>query len=520
MTHMDLTKTYLGIELGSTRIKAILIDYRHQVLASGTHQWENQLLDGHWTYSLTDAWQGIQAAFAQLATEVQTTYNLPLTTVGGMGISAMMHGYLAFDASDQLLTPFRTWRNTTTEQAAAKLTDKLGFNIPQRWSVAHLYQAMLNREAHVPYIHFLTTLAGYVHWQLTGEKVLGVGDASGMFPMAGDTYDEGMVRTFDSLGLGKGLQTLLPKVLVAGQSAGQLTPTGAQWLDPTGVFQPGVPLCPPEGDAGTGMVATNAITQRTGNISAGTSVFAMLVLEKPLSQVYTEVDMVTTPDGSPVAMVHCNNFTSDIDAWVKLLAENLALFGVIPTSSELYGKLYNLALTADTNWCGLLSYNYFAGEPITETDAGRPMFVRLPDARFDLANFMRTHLFAAMATLKLGMDILMTQEQVSLDHIQGHGGFFKTATVGQQLMAGALGVPVSVMETAGEGGAWGMAVLASYTQQGTGISLPDFLVTQVFTDVKASIITPKAEDVQAFDAFLTHYKQGLAIQRTAIVTMT
>ena len=511
---MDFTKTYLGIELGSTRIKSVLIDENYRPIAQGEHQWENKLVDGYWTYSLDDVWQGLRNSYAELAKSVEEKHGQKLSIIGGVGISAMMHGYLAFDKNDNLLVPFRTWRNTTTEEAASKLTDAFGFNIPQRWSIAHLYQAVLNKEEHIEKISHVTTLAGYVHWKLTGEKVLGIGDASGMFPVEKGQYTPKMAEIFSEIAGGKKIEEIFPEIILAGENAGKLTKSGAKLLDPSGSLQEGIKLCPPEGDAGTGMVATNAISKRTGNISAGTSVFAMLVLENDLKSVYTEVDMVTTPTGVPVAMVHCNNFTSDIDAWVNLFSENLSLFGASVSKTELYEKLYNLALTGEADCDGLLSYNYFAGEPITALEEGRPMFVRMPDSKFNMPNFMRTHIFSAMATLKIGMDILAENEGVSLDSLQGHGGFFKTEKVGQSLMASALDIPVSVMETSGEGGAWGIALLAAYMD--SELNLDEFLAKKVFTSVKSVTMSPIETDKQGFKKFMTQYKKGINVQKSAV----
>lgn len=515
--------TSLGIELGSTRIKAVLIGPNHTPLASGGHDWENRLENGYWTYPLDAVWAGLQDAFAQLAAQVRQQYGVPLERVGSLGFSAMMHGYLPFDGAGRLLAPFRTWRNTTTERAAAKLTENFGFNIPQRWSIAHLYQAMLDKESHVKDIAFLTTLAGYVHWQLTGEKVLGVGDASGVFPIdsATGTYHAGMLEQFAALaapmGYGWQLADILPRVLGAGQSAGVLTPAGAKLLDPTGVLQPGAPVCPPEGDAGTGMVATNSVAPRTGNVSAGTSVFAMVVLEKPLGRLHTEIDMVTTPTGMPVAMVHCNSCTSDLDAWVCLFADVLQTMGAPADKPALYDAVYNAALAGEADGGGLLSYNYYSGEPITGLAEGRPLFARLPNSTLNLPNFARTLLYATMATLKLGMDILTKEENVRLEQLLGHGGLFKTPGVGQRLMAGALDVPVAVMDSAGEGGAWGIALLAAYLREKAGNeSLEQYLEKTVFAGSAGSRVEPDPADVQGFAAYMRRYEKGLAIQRAAM----
>ncbi len=461
-------KTVLGIEFGSTRIKAVLIGEDHMPIASGSHEWENQYENGVWTYSLEAVWAGLQDSYQKLSKEVSEKYGVALKTIGAIGFSAMMHGYVVVDKDGKLLVPFRTWRNTITGQASEQLTELFQFNIPQRWSIAHLYQAILNKEPHVKDINHQTTLAGYVHWMLTGEKVLGVGEASGMFPIDSkiNNYDEGMLEQFNEKlkaeNISWKLQDILPKVLMAGDAAGVLTEEGAKRLDPTGQLQAGIPLCPPEGDAGTGMVATNSVAVRTGNVSAGTSVFAMIVLEKALSKLYPEIDMVTTPTGKPVAMVHSNNCTSDLNAWVDVFAEFTKVLGVDISESKLYETLYQKALTGDADAGGLLAFNYVSGEHITHFEEGRPLFVRTPESRFTLANFIRVNLFSSLGALKIGMDILFEQEKVKLDQLLGHGGFFKTKGVGQKIMAAAMNVPVSVMETAGEGGAWGIALLASY----------------------------------------------------------
>ena len=516
-------KTALGIEFGSTRIKAILIDDNYSPIATGSHAWENRLENGVWTYSLDDVWAGLQGSFRDLAVDVQKRYGLPLVTVGAIGVSAMMHGYLAFDKDDNQLVPFRTWRNTFTEKAATELTGLFRFNIPQRWSVAHLYQAMLNKEPHVKDVAFLTSLAGYVHWKLTGQKVLGLDDASGVFPLdsATNDYNKRMLQQFEELvkpfGFGWKIEDILPKTLNAGEKAGLLTLEGTKLLDPSGQLKAGIPFCPPEGDAGTGMIATNSITERTGNVSAGTSIFAMIVLEKELSKVYPEIDMVTTPTGRLVAMVHCNNCTTDLDAWVKLFNELTSLTGASTDTSVLYETLYSKALEGEADCGGLLSYNYHSGEHLTGIEQGRPLFVRLPDSNFTLANFMRTLLFSAMGTLRLGMDILTEKESVALDSLLGHGGLFKTKDVGQRLMAGALNTPVSVMESAGEGGAWGIALLAAFMRQGQeGESLEQFLAEKVFAGKTGVTIEPDPKDVKGFEQFMKRYTTGLAIERAAV----
>ncbi len=516
-------RAVFGLEFGSTRIKAVLVDVNHQPVAMGTWDWENRLEDNVWTYRLEDIWTGLQGCYKSLAEDVQRKYGVPLTGFAAMGFSGMMHGYMPFDREGRLLVPFRTWRNTMTEEACKKLVPAFGFNIPQRWSIAHLYQAVLNGEEHVKDIHFFTTLAGYIHWKLSGEKVLGVGEASGMFPIDSNTcdYDSRMVALFDGLIADKGydwkLEDILPGVLRAGEKAGTLTEEGARLLDPSGSLQPGVPMCPPEGDAGTGMTATNSVRVRTGNISAGTSIFSMVVTEKALSKVHEEIDMVTTPDGSPVAMVHCNNCTSDLNAWVDLFDEFAGKFGMKIDKNELYGTLYKEALDADADCGGLMAYNYFSGEPVTGLNEGRPMFVRTPDAKFTLANFMRSHLYSAMAALKIGNDILLKEEHVKVDSLTGHGGLFKTPVVGQQMMAAAMNAPVTVMDTASEGGAWGMAVLAAYMlEKEEGETLPDYLSNRIFAGQTGTTIEPRPEDAAGFDAFIEKYKSALPAEKAAV----
>lgn len=520
---LDLEKTALGIELGSTRIKAVLIGPDHAPIASGEYSWENRFEEGVWTYHLEDVWTGLQAAYRQLSNEVKEEYGIPLSKVGTMGFSAMMHGYLPFDSNGNQLAPFRTWRNTTTEKAAEELTSLFQFNIPQRWSVAHLYQAILNREEHVEEIDFLTTLAGYVHWKLTGEKVLGVGEAAGMFPIDTEAadYDSRTIGQFNDLtkhyDYQWSLENILPKVQTAGTHAGILTEEGARLLDPTGTLQAGIPLCPPEGDAGTGMVATNSVAEHTGNVSAGTSIFAMIVLEKALSDYYTEIDMVTTPAGKPAAMVHCNNFTSDINAWVNLFAELSEVLGTKVDMAELFTVLFQQAMEADADVGGLVNCNYYSGEPITGFEEGRPLLVRMPDSKLTLPNFMRTQIYSALATLKIGMDILTTEEKVQIDYILGHGGFFKTEKVGQQLMADAIRVPVSVMNTAGEGGPWGMALLAAYSvNKKEGQSLEEYLEQEVFATEETKTIEPTEEGMESFSSYMERYRSILKVERTAV----
>jgi sugar (pentulose or hexulose) kinase len=512
-------KTSLGIELGSTRIKAVLIDDSYAPIAAGIHDWENNLENGVWTYRLDDVWTGLRDCFSNLALDVKNRYGLTLSSVGSIGISAMMHGYLVFDKNGDQLVPFRTWRNTITEKAAALLTEEFKFNIPQRWSIAHLYQAILNGEPHVKDIDYITTLAGYVHWKLTGKRVLGVGDASGMFPVERDSYNFLMLKQFNALIASHNyswkITDVLPAVLSAGDDAGTLTAQGAKLLDPSGTLWAGIAFCPPEGDAGTGMVATNSVAQCTGNIAAGTSIFAMIVMERELSKVYPEIDIVTTPAGKLVAMVHCNNCTSDIDAWIKLFRELLDMGGVKMDKTALYNALYNKALEADEDCGGLLSYNYFSGEHIIGTEEGRPLFARLPDGSFTLANFMRTLLFSSMATLKYGIDMLTEKEKVRIDSLLGHGGLFKTKGVGQRFLAAAFNAPVSVMESAGEGGAWGIALLAAFIREGE-LSLEKFLAEKVFAGKEGAVIEPDPKDVISFKKFMKSYTAGLKIEKAAV----
>ena len=516
-------KAVLGIELGSTRIKAVLVNEKNQPIASGSHEWENQLVNNIWTYSEEAIWAGIQDSYQDMVRDVKEKYGVPVKKLAAIGFSAMMHGYMPFNAEGELLVPFRTWRNTMTEKASEELTELFQYHIPQRWSIAHLYQAMLNQEPHVKDITFMTTLEGYVHWKLTGEKVLGVGEGSGMFPIDMEIkgYDKKCLAAFDELAAPYGfpwkLEEILPKVLLAGEEAGRLTEEGAKLLDTTGELEAGIPFCPPEGDAGTGMVATNSIAKRTGNVSAGTSVFSMVVLEKPLSKVYPEIDLVTTPTGNLVAMVHCNNCTSDLNAWVNLFKEFAEAMGMKVDMNQLFGTLYGKAMEGDADCGGLLAYNYFSGEHITGFEEGRPMFVRTPESKFNLANFMRVNLFTSLGALKTGMDILLKEEGVKLDKILGHGGLFKTKGVGQNLLAGAINTPVSVMETAGEGGAWGIAVLASYlVNKEEGESLEDYLNNKVFAGQEGEEVQPDERDVQGFDEFMVRYKDGLAIERAAV----
>ena len=520
---IETGKATLGIELGSTRIKAVLIDQENKPIAQGNHTWENQLVDGLWTYSIEAIWSGLQDCYADLRSNVKNLYGIEIENLAAIGVSAMMHGYMPFNVKEEILVPFRTWRNTNTGRAAAALSDLFVYNIPLRWSISHLYQAILDNEAHVKDIDFLTTLAGYVHWQLTGEKVLGIGDASGMLPIDPTThnYSAEMVAKFDKLiapnQYNWTLQDILPKVLSAGESAGVLTPEGSKKLDASGHLKAEIPVCPPEGDAGTGMVATNAVKQRTGNVSAGTSSFSMIVLEKELSKPYEMIDMVTTPDGSLVAMVHCNNCTSDLNAWVNLFKEYQELLGIPVDMNEIYSKLYNIALTGDADCGGLLSYNYISGEPVTGLAEGRPLFVRSANDKFNLANFMRSHLYASVGVLKIGNDILFNEEKIKVDRITGHGGLFKTKGVGQRILAAAINSPISVMETAGEGGAWGIALLGSYlVNNEKKQSLADFLDEKVFVGDAGIEVSPTAEDVAGFNTYIENYKAGLPIEEAAV----
>ena len=517
---IETGKAILGIEFGSTRIKAVLIDPENHPIAQGSHTWENQLVDG---LCIEEIWYGLQDCYADLRANVKKQYDTEIETLAAIGVSAMMHGYMAFDKNEEILVPFRTWRNTNTGQAAAALSELFVYNIPLRWSISHLYQAILNNEKHVNEIDFLTTLAGYVHWQLTGEKVLGIGDASGMLPIdpATKNYSAEMVAKFDKLVAPKGyswkLEDILPKVLNAGENAGCLTPEGVKRLDVSGNLKAGIPLCPPEGDAGTGMVATNAVKQRTGNVSAGTSSFSMIVLEKELSKPYEMIDMVTTPDGSLVAMVHCNNCTSDLNAWVNLFKEFQELQGQPVDMDDIYGKLYNHALTGHADCGGLVSYNYFSGEPVTGLAEGRPLFVRSANDKFNLANFMRAHLYASVGVLKIGNDILFNEEKIRVDRITGHGGLFRTKGVGQRVLAAAINSPISVMETAGEGGAWGIALLGSYlVNNEKKQSLADFLDEHVFAGDAGVEVSPTAEDVEGFNKYIENYKAGLPIEEAAV----
>ncbi len=519
---MELKNTVIGLELGSTRIKAVLLSRNHEVLASGGYEWENKLVNGIWTYSMDDVHTGLRACFADLKKDVKEKFGVTLTTVAAIGISGMMHGYLPFDKNGAQLAEFRTWRNTITGEAAAKLTELFNFNVPQRWSIAHLYQAILNGEEHVKDIAYITTLAGYIHWQLTGEKVMGVGEASGMFPIDSEKFDycADMLDKFDDLvSFDWKIRDILPKVLCAGDFAGRLTESGAKFLDPDGDLVPGIPFAPPEGDAGTGMVATNSVRVRTGNVSAGTSDFAMLVSDKPLG-VHREIDMVTTPAGFPVAMVHCNNCTSDINAWAELFSQLLKAAGVEMKKGKLLDLLFEKALSGAADCGGLLSYNYISGEGITDVDEGRAVFARMTNADFSLENFMRTHLMSAMATLKIGLDILRQTENIQVDKLYGHGGFFKAPVAGQKILSAAADAPVSVMKTAGEGGPYGMALLAAFlVWKNDGETLEDYLDDRVFADAEVSTLMADKEDVEGFERFLDTYKKAFPVEKAAIDTL-
>lgn len=520
---LDLSKAALGIELGSTRIKAVLIDEYHASIAHGEYEWENHFENGIWSYHLEDVWIGLQSAYQQVSQEVESTYGIPLSTVGSIGFSAMMHGYLPFDSKDNLLTPFRTWRNTNTKKAAEQLTELFQFNIPLRWSVAHVYQSILDREKHIHDIDFITTLAGYVHWKLTGQKVIGIGDAAGMFPIDKQTnnYNQAMLHSFQELvessNVSISLVNCLPKVLLAGTNAGNLTENGAKMLDPSGALQAGVPLCPPEGDAGTGMVATNTVKENTGNISAGTSIFSMVVLDRDLTNYYKEIDIVTTPDGKPVAMVHCNNFTSDINAWINVFNEFAKAIGVKISKQELFSILFQEAWKADSNVGNMIHCNYYSGEPITGLDQGRPLFVRMPDSHLNLANFMRSQIYSAIATLEIGIEILTREEKIQIEYLLGHGGFFKTEKVGQQMMADALKIPTSIMKTAGEGGPWGMALLSAYMNHKLNYqTLESYLEQQVFKKEPLITTKPENEGMKSFVTYLKKYKAMLKIEEAAV----
>lgn len=513
-------KAVLGIEFGSTRIKAVLIDEDNNPIASGNHDWENRYDNNIWTYTLDDIWNGLQDSYAKMAADAKEKYGAEITQLGAIGFSAMMHGYMVFDKDSKLLVPFRTWRNSITEEASEKLTKLFNYNIPQRWSIAHLYQAILNKEEHTDDIDFITTLAGYIHWKLTGKKVLGIGEASGMFPIDTEKkqFNQKMIGQFDDIvKMPWKLSDILPEVMLAGDNAGTLTEEGAKLLDVSGKLSAGCPLCPPEGDAGTGMVATNSVAKRTGNVSAGTSVFAMIVLEKELSRVYPEIDLVTTPTGDLVAMVHANNCTSDINAWVNLFKEFADAIGAQISIPKLFETLFVKSLEGDADCGGLMSYGYLSGENITGMESGCPILIHPSNSNMNLANFMRTHLFTSMGALKIGLDILLKSEGVKLDKILGHGGLFKTEKVGQSYMAAAINAPVTVMETAGEGGAWGIAVLASYMiHKNDGETLDNFLDEKIFAGMPGVTLEPNAKDVEGFNKFIERYKSALPVERAAI----
>jgi sugar (pentulose or hexulose) kinase len=520
---IEAGRTALGIELGSTRIKAVLTGADSQPLAVGSSSWENSYVDRMWTYSLEAVWDGVQQCYAALAADVSDRYGVELSTVGGLGVSAMMHGYLAFDAAGELLVPFRTWRNTHTGPAVERLSDAFGVNIPHRWSVAHVFQAVLDGEEHIGRLAHLTTLAGYVHWRLSGRQVLGVGDASGMFPIDVGTggYDAELIGRFDRLAADAGaelsLAGLLPEVLTAGQDAGELTAEGSALLDPSGRLGAGVPMCPPEGDAGTGMVATNSVAPRTGNVSAGTSIFAMVVLEQPLRAPHRELDLVTTPDGAPVAMVHCNNGASELDAWVGLFTEFADAAGAPVERSHAFTTLFRAALDGEPDCGGLVAFNYLSGEPITELEEGRPLVLRSPGSTFSLANFMRAQLFGSLATLRVGMDVLTDAEQVRLDRMFAHGGLFTTKGVAQRFLAAAIDTPVVVGDIAAEGGAWGIAVLAAFrARRADGQSLRDFLDTLVFAGAALEVVEPDPADVAGFAAYTERFVAALPVQQAAV----
>ncbi len=509
-------KKFLGIELGSTRIKAVLIDEGATVIAQGSHEWENILVNGLWSYSLEDVEKGLQASYANLAADYQRKFGEALTEVSAIGISGMMHGYLAFDKNDKLLVPFRTWRNTNAEQAADELTDVFEFNVPMRWSVSQYYQAVLDGEPHINNVSSLNTLAGYVHYKLTGKRVLGIGDASGMFPIDGYGYDREMLDKFNTLlsakGISADLEILLPTVLCAGEDAGVLTQDGAEWLDHTGTLKAGCILCPPEGDAGTGMVATNSITPRSANVSAGTSAFLMAVLEKPLDSYYKEIDVVTTPHGAPVAMVHVNNFASEMTVWTNLFEEVIAIGGGKISRGELFDSLYTSSLEADSDCGGLMGYNFLAGEPIAGVSSGIPMIARSQGGKLTLANFMKMQIYSALGSLAMGCEILQ-RENVQINSVYGHGGFFKTPVVGQSAMSAAIKAPVTVMKNAGEGGAWGIALLALFAYCGSS-DLEKFL-SGVFESAEKTTVSASESEIQSFNMFMEKYKKGLSVERLA-----
>lgn len=521
MNNLNSEELSIGIELGSTRIKTIAIDKKLNVRASGSFQWENKFVDGFWTYSANDIWVGLQQSYGAMAQDLFDKTGVTLTKVNSIGISAMMHGYLAFDNNDDLLVPFRTWRNGNTKEAAKKLTDIFNFNIPERWSIAHIYQAILNKESHTSQVEFITTLSGYIHWYLTGEKVIGLGDASGMFPVdiSTNNYRQDLLSEAQDLfathGFGNSIESILPQVKLAGEFAGRLTEIGAKLLDPTEKLESGCILCPPEGDAATGMVATNSITANTGNISAGTSAFAMIVLNNKLQNYYPEVDVVTTPDGKEVAMIHVNNCTSDINDWMNLFSEVLETMGVNFSSENMYGQIFETSLSSDDDLGGLLSYNYISGENITDVDVGHPLFIRLPNNNFNLANFMKMHLYSAFSTLKIGIDLLQENENINLSKLIAHGGIFKTKNIAQQVLSSALQEKITVMDTASEGGAWGISILGYYAALDEQITLEKFLNEKVFINTNEVTIEPNDKEVQNFQNYLNRMKRGLQIERDA-----
>lgn len=515
--------TVLGIELGSTRIKSVLLGPDRTPIAAGSFTWENKLVDGLWSYELSDAWKGLQESYRTLTEDVKAKYGLALEKVGAIGISGMMHGYLPFDKDGNQISMFQTWRNTNTTAAAEKLSCLFNFNIPLRWNISHLYQVILDGEEHVKDIDYMTTLAGYIHWKLTGKRVIGVGEASGMFPIDSNIndYDQEMIKKFDACIADKNytwkVYDIMPKVLVAGDDAGVLTEEGAKLLDPTGTLCSGIPMAPPEGDAGTGMVATNSVAKRTGNVSAGTSIFSMVVLEKQLSKMYPEIDMVTTPSGRPVAMVHCNNCTSDFDAWANLFAELFEAAGCSMSKNDLFTLLFKKSLEGDLDCDGVMVYNYLSGEPITGLEKGSPLVFRKPATKFTLANFLKAEIYSTLTSLRIGMEIL-NNENVIVERLLGHGGLFKTPGVAQRYLAAATGAAVSVMENAGEGGPYGMALLAAYMiDRAPGEALEDYLENNIFSAANVTTIIPETDEIDGFNDFLDLYIKGLSVEKAACV---
>lgn len=506
-------KTCLGIELGSTRIKACLIDDTFKVVASGSYEWENKIENGYWTYSLEDIHNGIKGCYAGLAEDVMKKYSVSLTVIGAIGISGMMHGFMPFDKNNCLLTPFRTWRNTNTRQASSELTSLFNFNIPQRWSIAHLYQAILNGESYVSDISYITTLAGYIHFRLTGALEAGVGEASGMFPVENKEYNPKMLSKFNDIlsdkGIGIDIKNILPKIRLAGENGARLTEAGAKFLDPSGNLKAGIPICPPEGDAGTGMVATNSVLPKTGNISAGTSIFSMLVLERPLENVYPEIDILTTPDASPVAMVHCNNCCSELDVWVKIFGEFAELAGTALDKAQIYEMLYRHTASSDADCACITAYNYLSGEPVTGVENGHPMYFRTPASKMNLANFMKSQLYSSVSALSIGMDLLLNKEKAEAFRFLAHGGLFKVKGVAQQILADSLNTPISVFETASEGGAWGMALLAAYMIKKQNDTLGEWLQNSVFKSMSVYTLSPEPDSVKIFSEYIKQYKAGL-----------